>query len=287
MTAEKRFITREKLEEAERFRSLGLTASLEKSAQMTSFVNFEDLDDLMNLTPEEQKRFLEALRIHALSKQSLAMMKWDAPSTAELLKQVRDTIVETYNSRQVRELAEKYDKNEKDSPYDFGAAYELDRIKYLIDLATFTGNTEILAKAIARMDELARLQSTDAPTETLIRFSSALLYRQQKRERGPFVSLQDAYKQAISASSMVKNWEQVATISSRYTLESARSFRPIQTMRGMWNTFRSFLHRPTTATIFPREALKSLGGRMKRWFWKKTTPKESNYARDLDLPVNS
>ncbi len=223
-----------------------------------------------------------AARIYVVANNSRANRSREAPAVAHYLGETRRGIATVYRNPNVQEAAKTIKKDTGGNRYEFGTEMAGDEAAYIMTLAALTGNTNLLNAAIERMSLI--IDKAEEPTaKTLAQFRRNRLAYRVDRTKEMFVALGQSYREATKASEAIDRWERVATIASRYAIDSISGVHPVEALKGTVTYLKAVVKDRSAITIFPREVAKAVTESIRHKNWRKTTPLEANYS-DLQLP---
>jgi len=264
---------------AEKMRATGNVAG---AAEATRPVLSFPLENLPQLPEDEQKRLLMTARINVVAETSLANRSWEAPSAAHYLGEARKGIVNVYRSPEVQETVDALEKDTRGEPYEFRAEMWGDEAAYMMALAALTGNAAFLDAAVEKMN-LVIEQAEEPTAKSLALFNrNRVTYRSQKTKEN-FAALKESSQEAIKTSEEKARWERVATVASRYAIDSVSNFHPVEAFGAVATTIKASLKDHSTARILPRQIVKAVTESVRHKNWQRTIPSGTDYS-ELLLP---
>lgn len=235
------------------------------------------LDNFTTLEDQEKQRLLMASRIYVVAKTSEANRSWKASTVAHRLGEAKRAIEDVYKNSLVQETAHSLNEDTRGNPYEYHTEMARDEVRYTLVLAALTGNTTLLDVAIERMD--TTIASAQEPTaRTLAVFEKARMAYSPSPTKDKFKTLEESYNEARQASAEEKRWERVATISSWYAIDAAKSGHLIEATKGVGSFIKAARNDNSTVTILPRQIIREVSEAARHANWRRTTPSGEDYS---------
>lgn len=249
--------------------------AMEAISTVRSILNISP-DDYPNLSRYDLTLMLMATRIYVNSFNSLAKRANNAPEVAAHLNASKTAITQIYQDPHVKETAPTMHYDIDGNPYEFSTAIARDEAGYLAVLANLTGNPAFLTAAAQKLDS-AIGKAYESSEKTLAQFERDRLAYAAGSLRLGFFGLKLAYERAIRAAQTNNNWERVATIAARFTVDSLRSGHIEEARKAAGKSIGATFKDPSTRTILLRELLKAKTESSRTRRWHRTTPPDANY----------
>lgn len=235
-----------------------------------------------SLSQDEQTKHMMASRIWVVARISEANRSWKGIDVANTLSQTREKIINIYQNPNVQRASTVIQKDTKGNPYEFNTEMARDEVSYTLTLAALTGNIELLSAAVEKMDSIiSRAQEPTARTVAL--FQKDRINHRSNPSKDSFASLKNSYHQAIQASLAIGRFERVSTVAAWYSIEAAKRLNLTDSLKGVATCVKAALTDHSTTTILPRQIIRETTESVKRWNWRRTTPKHIDYSA-LKLP---
>ncbi len=252
------------------------------SAEATRAVMEFPMERFDRLSDDGRKRVLMAARIYEVSLRMLAKAANEAPTVAHYLFGMRRAITNVYYHSDVRLAAAALHTDTKDNPYDFDMEMLDDEVEYGMLVAALTGRTDLLASAVRILDKAVVLPS-EPTRQTVNAFKRRRLAYRNHPSKDNFLSLRDAYRNAVQSSGAIGRYERSSTIAARFAFDAFGSHHFLDALGGMAVCAEDALRQRSTLKILPREIGKELTQAKREATWRKTTPPFTDYSY-LALP---
>lgn len=271
--------------QANRNREKGRYAQAAKDVEAVKIFSFEK-NPFTDLSLDEKKRLLMASRIYVNAKMNIARKTNDGREAASNFRQVKRVIEHIYRNPQVEQEVGNITSDTRETPYEFRTEMARDEIGFLLDVAALTGNTVLFDRTIVRMDEIIA-QAVEPSARTLLIFDKARVLHMQQPTEDTFADLTEAFRGAVRTSSdrKVKNWERVATVAARYTIEARKmgeGYEP-DLIEGQDTFAGAEAMDESMSDILARETVKDAERLPKIKRWRRTLSPGRDYAAELAL----